>query len=243
VRDLNGKKVAIYGGTGSIGSAIAIGLVVSGAKVTVLCRGNAKRNIRDLERAKVSIIDNVDVMTDVGMYQMPPDLGDFDVVIYAVGECPPHGFDEATDTELIDYKPESLIDEVELYCNGLLRVFQGCFDGEGAQLKPGGDFLVVGSAIARLKKNDRVPDEIHLWPHAGVMALQRALVYGMWHEPVVRKNKIRIHSIRPGAVQTVFHEGSKKPKPPSALEISDVVGQVLYALEGEEEANWQLPPD
>ena len=198
------KAYVVFGGTGSIGGAIAKQLESLGARVS-----------------KGSRVNDVVKESYVRAF-----LGDkrFDGAVYAVGRCPPKGFDDAIQNPLSALPIELFARELEMHMKGLFVVFQELLP----RLNLCAPFLVVSSAITRLT-DETCPPWLYSGHYASAKAGQDELVRWMRRDSIVRNKKILIHRLAFGAVATAFYEECIR-RPPAMLPLEEAVREAIEAL-------------
>lgn len=226
------KNYLVFGANGSIGKEIVSQLNVHGNLVIASTRG---KNEELLEKGVlVDVIEDVSNRETLETYSrhLSALYNNFDGIVYSVGHCPPNGFPDAIRYPLSQLPLQKYMDEVNMHQIGVLNVFQCTIKN----LKDGGSFVFISSAITRLK--GQFPAFLQAHHHASVISAEDWLIDGMRHDPTVTNRKIKIHRIAPAAVSTSFHESG--PKPPKLIPVETVVHEVLDALESETVVDKQL---
>ncbi|OHA20103.1 MAG: hypothetical protein A2836_01435 [Candidatus Taylorbacteria bacterium RIFCSPHIGHO2_01_FULL_45_63] len=162
----------------------------------------------------------------------PGNFNKLDGVIYAVGHCPPNGFPEAVKYPLSQLPLERYLNEINMHQVGVLNVFQCMLKN----LKDGGCFVFISSAITRLK--GQFPPFLQAHHYASAISAKDWLVEGMRHDPITTRRRIKVHRLAPVAVDSPFFDGS--PRPPEIIPISTVVDEIVLALESEEIVDKQI---
>lgn len=228
------KTYLVFGAAGSIGREVVHRLLAADYRVIASVRGHHQEVRDELWRngAIVDIIDNVaDRKTLEGCANHFVGY-ELDGIIYAVGHCPPNGLADAIKYPLSQLPLENYRSEIDMHQIGVINVFQ-CMT---RNLKKGGCFLFVSSAITRLK--GRLPSFLQAHYHAGVMSAEDWLVDGMRCDPVITDRMIKVHRIAPSAVDTPFHHGG--PRLPKLIPISVVAEEVMLALESGETVDKEI---
>jgi len=222
------KSYIVFGAGGSIGSAIVGHLRGGGHWVVSSPR---KKNDQpgavpeNYSQGVIKVMEDVSNRKLLDLYAR--DLSKdkrFDGVIYAVGHCPPNGFPDAIKYPLSQLPLDEYQREVDMHQFGALNVFQSMIP----YMKDGGLFLFITSAITRFEV---LPPFLHAYHHTSVIAAEDWLIRGMRADPTVVGRNIKIHRIAPSAINTAFHHAG--PKPPKLLQIADVAGAVMEAIESD----------
>ena len=235
------SKYLVFGAAGSIGSAVALKLRANNHIVDGIIRrlNSDSERYQLLKDAGVLIHDGIDVSSNDLLWfgrGMKANNVKMDGFVYAVGHCPPCGFAEAISHLMSEYPLEQYRREIDMYQIGVLNVFQCMLP----QVKDGGSFVFISSAITRLK--GKFPPFLHAHGYAGTKAAEDWLIDGMRHDPVVKKREIKIHRIAPAAVDTPFHHG-EGPQPPKLVPIEVVANQVVHALASDEDVDLDILPE
>lgn len=229
------KTYLVFGAAGSIGQEIVRQLIAAGHGVIATVRGHnlTVENNLTLSRASVKLVENVADRKALMMYAN--DLRNIcvlDGIIYAIGHCPPNGFEDAIKYPLSQLPLEKYKSEIDMHQIGVLNVFQ-CMS---QNLKDGGCFVFISSAITRLK--GQFPSFLQAHYHASVISAEDYLIDGMRHDPMIAERKIMVHRIAPTAVDTHFHR--EGPKPPKLIPITTVAEEIIGALQSEECVDKQI---
>ncbi|MGB9608792.1 MAG: SDR family NAD(P)-dependent oxidoreductase, partial [Minisyncoccia bacterium] len=161
------------------------------------------------------------------------DFYKLDGIIYAVGHCPPNGFQDAIKHPLSQLSLDKYRSEINMHQVGVLNVFQ-CMT---PKLKDGGCFVFISSAITRLK--GQFPPFLQAHYHASVISAEDWLIEGMRNDPLIIKRKIKVHRVAPAAVDTPFYQGYQGPKP-KLIPIERVAKEIVHALQSEEIVDKQI---
>lgn len=215
----------MFGAAGSIGSVVTKNLHSAGHKVIACVRTRNRDCIDELKRQGITLEILVNVAKTDAVKDCAQTLGSpFDGIIYAVGHCPPGGFQDAVGAPLKELSVERYEAEVGMHQLGVLNVFQ-CF---APLVTKGGCFVFLSSAITRLKNN--VPAGMHLEYHAGVVEAGDWLIRGMRKDPFVLERGIKIHRIAPAAVDTPFHEATMGPR---LIPVDVVARTIIHVLKSD----------
>ena len=232
---LEGKKILVCGGSGSIGGAVVDLLVDAGAKVyaTAGSEEGADRFIAHHPDADVFHLDAVHpderkrdslvAWVELTLHSKGP----IDGIVYSVGRCPPGGFDEAIRYPFNALPAEQLRQELDLHVVGLLNVFKTVLSA----LKNGAAIVVVSSAITRATLAP-MPDWLYAGHYAAAKAAQDELTRWMRRDSVVRQRCINIHRLAFGAVDTPFHHGCRH-SPPALIPLKAAASEIVAALDSE----------
>jgi len=226
-----GKTILVLGGSGSIGSAVVDNLLQLRATTYASHYHDNSAVILDALSAEPSGHRLIPVQINVTEPETIRDFASsagtkFDGIVYAVGECPPQGFQKATDTPLSELPEASLEWKFHLHVYGLQYALQILLP----LMKPSCRIVILTSAITRLT-DDTCPPWLYAGYYAAAIAAQDELIRWWRRDPKVKENGIWLHRIAPAAVDTPFHEGSPPDRqPPSLLPISKVVDSVIAAL-------------
>lgn len=229
------KTYLVFGAAGSIGQETVHQLLAAGHRViaSVRERGKIKEELLRNEALLVNVIENVAHQQTLEAYASY--LSNFcrlDGIIYAVGHCPPNGFLDAIKYPLSQLPLDEYEREIDMHQIGVLNVFQRMV----GNLKNGGCFVFISSAITRLK--GQFPPFLQAHYHASVISAEDWLVDGMRHDPIIAEREIKVHRVAPAAVDTLFHRGG--PQPPKLIPISTVVEEIIRALQNKEVVDKQI---
>jgi len=230
----NECEIIVFGGTGSIGSAITQALYRHGHNVCVVSRHQRVRLLENIKssgqpfgqtiRYKCADVLLSDDLEKLSIQKTPP--ADIIGAVYAVGHCPPAGFEQEISRPISEVG-ESIADEFNRHVLGLHNVAAWCLQ----HLRPGGFICVIGSAITRLT-DVQCPAWLHAGHYAVAKAAQHEYVRWLRRDPHIREKKILVHCLAPRAVDTPFHHGSlPEHQPPVKLPMSDVIDEVLTAIQ------------
>lgn len=233
------KNYAVFGAAGSIGKAVVRELLADSDDHSVCafthsyCRSVNIENYEE-RRTRLSLmivaVENRDDLEHESNYfsgklKGYPRSTAFDGIIYTVGHCPPDGFPEAIRYPLSQLPVENYLKEIQMHQIGALNVFQVFLKN----LNDGGCFLFLSSAITRLK--GQFPPFLQCYHYASAIASEDWLIEGMRNDPAVIERGIKIHRIAPAAVDTPFHRPG--PKPPRLIPMSEVVEEIVAALQSD----------
>lgn len=231
---LKKDRIVVFGGTGSIGSAVCLALLKAGYNIDVISRGNRpgvlfqiveKKDPHLLENGVVrEQVMDVTVGGEMNLTFGWPHNGSFKGIVYAVGDCPPGGFDQTVEKPLNEIHFHRFADELNRHVVGLFNAYQRFHRA----IKNNGHIVVIGSAITRL--NDvNCPPWLHAGHYATAKAAQQELVNWLRRDPYIKEKKILVHRLAPAAVDTPFHEGCKH-QPPAKVSVNDVAKRVCDAF-------------
>ncbi len=225
----------VFGGSGSIGRGIVMALLQRGAMVEAVS-SNYRRSQEILTKLKAEYgakleINAADVTKDGSMYYFGANLRvgsslPLHGIVYAVGNCPPAGFDQVIGTPLTQLHLRDLADELDMHVVGLLNVAK-LFES----IERGSAVVVIGSAVTRVT-DEQCPSWLYAGQYATAKAAQAELIKWLRRDPVVKEKKILIHRLAPAAVDTPFHQGCKY-QPPAMLSVEEVAQRVIQALESD----------
>lgn len=229
------KEIIVFGGTGSIGSAIVWRLWQCDYSVMAVSRNQTPRRLLKttfwgegspetpaIRYAEADVTKNHDLMQ---LLDVPP-AQDLAGIIYAVGFGPPAGFEQAVSQPLTGTRG-LLEEELQRHIIGLHNVMAWF----AKYVRAGGFVCVIGSAITRLT-DEQCPPWLHAGHYAVAKAAQHEYVKWLRRDPYIRERRIRVHYLAPRAVDTPFHRGGlPEHQPPVKLPISTVVDEVLAAID------------
>ncbi len=247
---LANKRFLVFGGSGSIGGAVTRQLLVKGTSVHVATRSDSRAHnqLAYLESCFGSCLDicGADVTSHYSLcrmsaerYRTPNPANDLslDGIIYAVGNCPPGGFDKEVGQSLTtvchgDPDVETKLREALLLHVVGLRNVSTLFCALKERRSP---VVVISSAITRLSSPNAppIPPWLHAGHYAAATAAKDALVAWLRQDPVVKEKELLIHRLAFGAVNTPFHQGCTHV-PPTMLSLDEVADHVLKALTSDE---------
>lgn len=219
-------------GLGSIGGPIAKKLADSGHKVSGMMRGymngrvgivriQERLNIHHVYREDVTELINVEHMVHLGSEP-------FDGVVYAAGNCPPNGFDKEVEKPMSKLGWLKVKEDLDTHAIGLYYLMRFLISRD--LLSKDARIAVIGSAITRfVGKEQDAPPPLHFFHYAAAKAAQEAIANGFNHEFRVDGSSREVVVLKPGAVDTPFHEGSKF-NPPNIVSVESVVEDALAAL-------------
>lgn len=233
MRKIEGRKIAVFGGSGSIGLATCLELARRGAEVHAFARG--KVGLRALKESDETgrIHTYIADVATVGTREYDMAGGKTDGVVYAVGNCPPRQFDERTKYPLWMLESLKLREELTAHVVGLHAVFKAFSPMMGGS----GDFVVLSSAATRMPGTVKPPEWLHLGHYCTAKAAQDMLVAWMRHE---LPRGQRIHRLAPRAVNTRFVEGSRHLQSPK-LSVAAVVAEIIACFESDVTVDTVLP--
>lgn len=219
------KTYLVLGAAGSVGRSLVPKLAAYGHRVIASVRSRHRQAEQEFLRygALVHAIEDVanrDIMEDYS--RNLAELYKLNGIIYAVGHCPPNGFQEANRFPLSQLSLEVYEQEIRMHQIGLLNVFQCLMNN----LERGGCFIFISSAITRLRGN--FPDFLRTHYHASVIDAGHWLVEGMRHDPAINERRIKIHELAPGALDTAFH--SENPESLKRIPVDQVADAIMLAL-------------
>jgi len=216
-----------------------------GSNVTSVSRGAIEERQReklknecDVSRLK-QVFDDVTCPSDMdhmaSNYQSRPLISD---IIYAVGDCPPGGFDAEVATPLTDEETsQRMLKTFKRHVTGLCNVVSSFHQ----YIQPGGCIVVIGSAITRLT-TETCPDWLFAGHYAAAIAAQAEYVKWLrMNDPNLREKSILVHRIAPVAVDTVFHKGCEK-QPPAMLTLESVAERVFEATQSKVVDDCEMVP-
>lgn len=225
--EANKRAYIVFGAGGEIGGATAHRLAAASNFVIGTLRNNQMRSkVSELAHDGV-VPEGIDDVADRDLMIRRASVmpNDSDGIIYAVGHCPPDGFPEAIRYPLSQLPIDNYLKEIEMHQIGALNVFQIFLKN----VKDGGCFLFISSAITRLK--GQFPPFLQCYHYASAISAEDWLIEGMRNDPAVIERNIKIHRIAPAAVDTPFHRPG--PKPPRLIPMSEVVEEIVAALQSE----------
>ncbi|HBE90024.1 MAG: hypothetical protein A3E37_00140 [Candidatus Andersenbacteria bacterium RIFCSPHIGHO2_12_FULL_46_9] len=227
-------QVLVVGGSGSIGWPICRALLAEGYRVISMTRGIHPRPEEyafhltgTYEKAMLREINcNVvfsNVLDGVALHSQTREQ--LSAIVYAVGHCPPGGFDNEVSIPLCYLDGQVLTDELNRQVIGLLHVMGSLY----SRIQPSGHVVVISSAITRLT-DETCPPWLHAGHYATAKAAQCELVRWFRRDPNIKDRNILVHRLAPAAVDTSFHQGCQH-QPPAMLSVDDVAQRVLDALQ------------
>jgi|ERR1043165_4530155 3-oxoacyl-[acyl-carrier protein] reductase len=229
------KKVSILiGGTGEIGSAIAIRLFDLGCAVVLVSRGISPRNpilrqaVTDPARLTFHQADFADEkQVKTCLNDVKSVHGHIDFVVYSAGIAPD------PDTPLSRYLLSDWLATLNTYLTGFFL----CFRESMEFLESGAHILAVSSAVTRLDPSS-VPG-LHVGHYAAAKHALDTLVKWARHEAHGRG--LLLSRIAPGAVDTPFHRNAPaRRKPTHVLPLAVVAERIVGALVGGIEIDEEL---
>ena len=229
---LKNKRILVVGGSGSIGGAVVEGLPERGARVFASARTEVGAERLILRYSGVSDVTVLRIHVLQPSSQWGLDWTAFiqnnlDGIVYAVGDCPPRGFDNAIKHPLNALSGEDIKYDLELHCVG----FQNLMREALPVLGPSASVVAVSSAITRLTDKD-CPSWLYAGHYAAATAAKDELVRWWRRDPKIQKKGVKIHRIAFGAVDTPFHKGSIH-KPPALIPLKMAAGEIIAALESD----------
>lgn len=225
------REIVVFGGTGSIGGAISKKLFESGRDVTVVSRNKRYPLLETVKSCGLAPGPTIrylkaNVTHEDHVKAVARSLTNVGAIIYAVGHCPPAGFEAQIQCPLTEIFRE-LQQEFEQHVIGLHNVVVNI----AREIRRCGCLVVIGSAITRLT-DENCPDWLYAGQYATAKAAQHEYVRWLRRDPMIRNRNIRIHYLAPRAVNTPFHDHcSPDHEPPVKLPISEVVDEVLAAID------------
>lgn len=228
--NLIGKRFIVFGGTGAIGGEVVKQLTQEGARVWSMSR-------HALEMFSTECVVNrvVDVASPISLIELEArikaestdDEGHFtpfDGIVFAVGVRYEGGFDGAIRYSLFFLPMWCLEAEMSTHVYGLQNILTH-FE---SLLKPKGCFVVVSSAITRLTART-CPPWLYAGHYAAAKAAQDELVRWWRRDQVVRAQKLLIHRLAFGAVETPFHANSEH-RPSRLIPLEKAGSEIVRAL-------------
>lgn len=240
------KRYVVFGATGSIGTVVCQRLLNCGHNVSAVAstRESLDRLMQvvgdtsHLDRFQIDVTDALAVANLAGN-PLHAD-GQVDGIIYLVGRCPAHGFDDVIAYGLDDLRTtDRLLDDLNLHVVGAQIVF-----GEFLKdMAPGGTVTFISSALTRvlIPGTPKPPSWLKLGHHvAAVAALDAMIVFMRWDELVEEKGLI-INRIAPAAIDTHFHVGCAH-RPPAMLDLQVVAKALVDAATGSQQVDYMMLP-
>lgn len=228
-------EVLVVGGSGSIGWPICRALIAQGYQVISLTRGmhprpeeyalhlNGTAEKDQLREVNCDVVFSNDVSDSLVLHSQTVAL--LSAIVYAVGDCPPGGFDNEVSIPLCNLRDHVLTNELNRQVIGLLNVM-GNFH---SWIQPSGHVVVISSAITRLT-DATCPPWLHAGHYAAAKAAQDELVRWFRRDPNIKDRNILVHRLAPAAVDTPFHQGCQH-QPPAMLSVDDVANRVIDCLQ------------
>jgi 3-oxoacyl-[acyl-carrier protein] reductase len=188
-QDLVGRRVAVVGATGGIGTAVVEELLQRGA--TVLAAG---RDLGQLEKLRRGVI--IPVVLDVGRSDSGDELaaaaaehmGGLDALINAVGSIGPIG-----PTRSID--PEAMLENFRLGPIAALRLIQSCADFLDASHTPSVVVFSGGGAT-------------DVFPRYSSYALEKTAMVRLVENLAAEEPRWKVNAVAPGFVATSIHDAT-----------------------------------
>lgn len=193
MKSLEGSTAVVIGGTGAIGSEVAVHLLESGCRVAVLARGQTHSSVLESHQSfKELLFYQTDVRSEDDVHRAFCELrrlmGHVTYVIYSAGLRP-----DVT-IPLAHYPYTDWLDCFNTYVTGFFL----CFREVMQLLEKGGHILAISSAITRVQIDQLPPF------HAGHYATAKAALdeFCKWARREANAQGILLSRIAPGAVDT-----------------------------------------
>lgn len=234
--------VVVFGGSGFIGSRITFRLINAGYSVTSVSRGTHDQPMEvacdDPDNSSL-LQHRCDVTHEGAVIRLFDDWFSKQPIhglVYAVGNCPPAGFDDEVATPLTEHSVERIEEDFDQYVTGLFNVVKHGRD----LISQNGHITVIGSAITRLA-DDRCPPWLHAGQYAIAKAAQKEMVTWLRRDPNLRKRNLFVHYLAPAAVASPFHENCEH-QPPRMLPVDAVTQAVVETMQSTEVIDRMMVP-
>ena len=214
------RTAIVIGGTGAIGSVLALALATEGYRVHVVSRGS---NAHDEELDRRCEIHRVDVADESRFVDFLRErCGTADVLIYAAGRIPD------PEIALAAYSCSDWKQNLDVYLTGFFLSLREAL----RSFKEGGHVIAISSAVTRFS-GDKLPP-LNLGHYSATKAALDELC--KWGRRDAHQRGLLLSRVAPSAVECAYHATAPAYRlPPRTVPMKTIRDTIMAAIERPEE--------